>query len=93
LSGKSAIGKSADKFDLRLSTLAFYTKRFSSSGLFPPAQIKRKNPSQIPFSSEMESQLAEYLKKCTLINHGLSPKETRVIASLFVIANGTEIPP
>ncbi|XP_045028993.1 MFS-type transporter clz9-like [Daphnia magna] len=40
----------------------------------------------------MESQLAEYLKKCTLINHGLSPKETKVIALSFAIANGTRIP-
>ncbi|KAK4027378.1 hypothetical protein OUZ56_016392 [Daphnia magna] len=71
LSGKSSIRKSAEKFNLKPSTVAFYTKRFSSSGLFPPAQIK------------------QYLKKCTLFNHGLSPKETRVIALSFAIANGT----
>jgi hypothetical protein len=91
LSGKCSIRKSAEKFNLRPSTVGFYSKRFYSSGRFPPAQIKRKTHASQIFSSAMESQLAEYFKKCTLIN-GLSPKETRVIALSFALANGTRIP-
>ncbi len=41
----------------------------------------------------MEKELADYLKTCTLINHGLSPAETRVIALSFATANDIKIPP
>lgn len=43
--------------------------------------------------TKYESELAEYLKKCTLINHGLSSSKTRVIAYSFETANRLSTPP
>jgi hypothetical protein len=93
LCGSSSIRKAAEKFNLSPSTVGFYSKRHSTCGLLPPAQIKRTQHSTQVFPIEMESELAEYLKTCTLINHGLSPAETRVIALSFATANSIKIPP
>ena len=76
-----------NKFKIRLSTVGFYSKRQSTCELLPPVKIKRTQQSIQVFLIEMESELAEYLKTCTLINHGLSPAETRVIALSFETAN------
>jgi hypothetical protein len=90
---RSSVRKAVEKFKLSLSTVGFYSKRHSTCELLPPAKIKRTQHSTQVFLIEMELELAEYLKTCTLINHGLSPAETRVIALSFATANALKIPP
>ncbi|XP_045035975.1 uncharacterized protein LOC116932523 [Daphnia magna] len=92
LSGKSSIRKAAEKFNLCHSSLAYYSKRFASCGLLPPKTVKRSEHSTQIIPAKYEAELAEYLKKCTLINHGLSPNETRVIAYSFATANRISTP-
>ena len=35
----------------------------------------------------MESKLADYLKECSLVNHGLTPKDTRELVYTFAVGN------
>ncbi|KAK4017373.1 hypothetical protein OUZ56_032685 [Daphnia magna] len=93
LRGKTSIRKAAEKFNLKPSTVGFYSKRYSSCGLLPPAEIKRPQHSTHIFPVHMESELADYLKTCTLINHGMSPDETGIIALSFATANAVATPP
>ena len=92
MSGKSSIRKAAEKFHLCRWTVAYYSKRFSSNGLLPPTKVKLSEHSTEVIPPKYEADLAEYLKKCTLINHGLSPSETRVIAYSFATANRISTP-
>ena len=42
--------------------------------------------------ASFESELADYLKDCSLVNHGLSTNETREIAYSFAVTNNIKVP-
>lgn len=92
LSGRSSIRQAAERSGLPKSTVGFYTKRYQTCGLRAPPIVKRlQHPTQI-LPASLETELAQYLKDCSLINHGLSTKETREIAYSFAVANKIKIP-
>ncbi|XP_032790742.2 uncharacterized protein LOC116927786 [Daphnia magna] len=92
LSGRCTIRQAAEKTGLPKSTIAFYSKRHQAGGLLAPGQIKRlEHPTQI-LTALMETELADYLKEFSIINHGLSTKETREIAYSYSVANNIKIP-
>lgn len=92
LSGRSTIGKAAEKYGLSKSTLGYYSKRHHAYGLLPPVNIKRPQHVTQIISAALETELSEYLKECSLISHGLSVKDTRGIAYSFAVVNQISIP-
>ena len=54
--------------------------------------MKRLQHSTQILPASFESELADYLKDCSLVNHGLSTKETREIAYSFAVTNNIKVP-
>jgi hypothetical protein len=93
LSWRSSMRKDAEKFNLSPSSVGFYSKRYSTCALLPPAKIKRLQHSAQIFSHKMEWDLADYLKTYTIFNHGLSPAENCVLALSLCKCEFQRIPP
>lgn len=92
LSGRLSIRKAAELFGLTKSTVGQYSQRHACCGLFPPAKVKNlQHHSQI-IPANLEVELVSYLKRCAMINHGLSISETRKVAYSFATANKLEVP-
>ena len=92
LAGKLSSKKAAEKFGLKHSTVGYYTKRYSSHGLYPPEKVKSRQRHSQLLSAKLEEDLVAYLKNCAIINHGLCTIETRQVAYSFALANGIAIP-
>ena len=92
IAGRCSIRKAAEKTGLPKSTVGFYTKRHHACGLLPPLKVKRPQHSTQILPASFESDLADYLKDCSLVNHGLSTKETREIAYSFAVTNNIKVP-
>jgi hypothetical protein len=92
LAGRCSIRKAAEKTGLPKSTVGFYTKRHYACGLLPQLKVKRLQHSTQILPASFESELADYFKDCSLVNHGLSTKETREIAYSFALANNIKVP-
>jgi hypothetical protein len=92
LAGRCSIRQAAEKSGIPKSTIVFYSKRYHACGLSVPAQLKRQEHTTQILPAIMETELADYLRVCSMINHGLSIKETREIAFSFALANNIKIP-
>ena len=55
-------------------------------------KLKRFQHANQMFTAQMESELASYLTHCSLMNHGLTPLETRQITFAFAVANKVTVP-
>ncbi|KAI9557285.1 hypothetical protein GHT06_017110 [Daphnia sinensis] len=88
-----SIRRAAEKYNISKSTVGYYCKRhsFQSIILASNPTIKRKNAKQI-FSRTQEEEIAEYLQSCCLLNHGLTPHETRKLAHQYAVANTVKSP-
>ena len=92
LSGRFSIRQAAVRCGLPKSTIGFYVKRHHANGLVAPSNIKRpQHVSQI-IPAALEENLSNYLKDCSIRNHGLSTIETRDVAYSFVVANKIAVP-
>lgn len=87
------IRASAEYFELARATVSDYVTKVRASRSVVPNQLKRCCPVRQIFSSALEIELTEYLKKCSLMSHGLTPLETRKPAVNFAVANSVQIPP
>jgi hypothetical protein len=74
LAGRCKIRKAAEKTGLPKSNVGFYTKRHHACGLLHPLKVKRLQHSTQILPASVESELADYLKDYSLVNHGLSTK-------------------
>ncbi len=79
---RMSVRVAAEYFELARSTVFDYVRKVQESGNVVPNQLKRSCPVQQMFSPSLEIDLAEYLKKCSLMSHGLTPLETRKLAFL-----------
>jgi hypothetical protein len=82
----------AEKYNLSKSTLGFYCLRNSLQTIENHPIKKQHHHSQI-FSVQQEQELSDYLKRSCILNHGLTPKETRQLAYQFAVANAVKFPP
>ena len=84
------IREAANYFDLSKSTVGNYVSKIRATGSVIPEQLKRSTFYQQIFSQKQEHELAEYLKRCSLMSHGLTPLTTRKLAYSFAVANGVQ---
>lgn len=92
LSGRLSIRRSAELFRLKKSTVGHYSQRHAACGLFPPEKVKNREHHTQIIPANLETELASYLKKCAMINHGLSTSETRQVAYSFAVGNKIKVP-
>ena len=86
------ISEASIEFDVRRSTVGDYVKKVKNSGGVVPMRLKRFQHARQILTTHMESELASYLTHCSLMNHGLTPLETRQLAFSFAIANKVSVP-
>jgi helix-turn-helix, Psq domain len=82
----------AEKYNLSKSTLGFYCLRNPLKSIENHPIKKPHHHSQI-LSVQQEQELSDYLKYSCILNHGLTPKETRQLAYKFADANALKFPP
>lgn len=92
LLGRLSVRQSAIQHNVRKSTLAVYVKKSRESGIenvkFSPQYVTTQ-----VFSDELESAMANYLRNCSNMYHGLTPKSTRRLAYEFAKKNKVKTPP
>ena len=93
LAGRLTFGKAAEEFSLKKSTIFDVVKRVKNrisemekdgvktvrateEALFEVIGV----PLRTVFTQEQERELSKYLQKCSLMNHGLTPKAVRKLA-------------
>ncbi|XP_066946059.1 uncharacterized protein [Macrobrachium rosenbergii] len=81
----------AIKFGIPQSTFHDYVKRDRDKVDQESFQLPSYSVRQV-LSGHMERELADYLKQCFAIFHGLSTKITRKLAYEYAIANKTPVP-
>ena len=89
---KSSLCEAAAKFDIAKTTLFRYVKKLKtaedvSSITFSPNYKVRQ-----VFSAEEEVMLVDYCLTASKLHHGLSPKQLRLLAYDFAMANNKEMP-
>lgn len=90
---RMTIRAAAEYFELARATVSDYVTKVRASGNVALNQLKRCSPVRQIFSPALELQLAEYLKTCSLMSHGLTPLETRKLAFNFAFADSVQVPP
>lgn len=91
LSGKYSVRKSAQEHEVKKSTLALYANKAKEVGIDNMSFSPHFITCQV-FSNELESSLACYLKTCSNMYHGLTPKATRRLAYEFAEKNHLKVP-
>lgn len=86
LSGKCSIRKAAIDNGLSKSTVHKYADKYKACGIVPPLQFKNEQHSRKIIFTKLEAELAEYLKECALLNHGLTTIDTRRLALNYAIS-------
>lgn len=93
LSRGLTIRQAGSFYNVKRSTLGSYVKRFREGGAPPPTQpLMRTEHVRQVIPNALEIELAKYLKICSLMSHGLTPKETRCLAFRFAISNNLTVP-
>jgi hypothetical protein len=91
IDGKSLCATAKD-CEIPKATLSRYVRKIRQSGPHESVRFTpHYNVRQI-FSETDENMLAEYLLTASKLNHGLSPKETRMLAFEFATDNNRAIP-
>lgn len=91
LSGKYSYRKSAEEHNVKKSTLALYVKKAKDVGIENVSFSPHFVTCQV-LSNELEASLACYLKTCSNMYHGLTPKATRRLAYEFAEKNHVKVP-
>ena len=95
LGKRLTIRSAAEHFGLKKSTLGRYCLQHASQrnteGLARKAIKKPHHASQI-FTFQQEEDFSSYLKDCCLLNHGLTPNETRKLAMQYAVAHNLKCP-
>ena len=99
--GKLSFRATAEEFSLKKSTLADAVKRYKAkmqileqsgaSGSNFDNDIVQES-TKFVFTSKQEKELAAYLEKCSLLNHGLTPYATRKLAYQWAITLKIKFP-
>ena len=80
-------------YNIKKSTLGNYVKKYRECGAPSASEpVKRPEHARQIFPVALETELANYLKTCSLMSHGLTPKETRCLAYRFALANSLTVP-
>jgi helix-turn-helix, Psq domain len=88
-----SIRHAAENLNLSKSTVGFYCKRHTLQSIISATKptIKIKHNPQI-FPKTQEEEIVQYLQSCCLLNHGLTPHETRKLAHQYAEANNVKTP-
>ena len=99
--GKLSFRATAEEFSLKKSTLADAMKQYKAkmqileqsgaSGSNFDNDIVQES-TKFVFTSKQEKELAAYLEKCSLLNHGLTPYATRKLAYQWAITLKIKFP-
>ena len=81
-------------YNVTRATLGRYVKQFRETGApLTTKPLKRQQHSRQIIPSKLETELAKYLKKCSLMSHGLTPSGTqKKLACQFAVANKFAVP-
>lgn len=90
---RMSIRVAAQYFGLTKSTVADYVRKVRANDDVMPSKLKRSQHIRQIFNANLESDLAEYLKTCSLMSHGLTPLKTRKLAYSFAVSNNVQVPP
>lgn len=90
LRGVMTIRKAAQQYGLTKTTVGRYSKLHHGCGILAPQRVTA--PAKTILSEEMEIELCSYLKRCALLNHGITTIQTRQLAYIFALANEVSIP-
>ncbi len=90
LRGVLTMRKAAQQYGLTKTTVGRYSKLHHGCGIVAPQRVKA--PPKTILSEEMEIELCSYLKRCALLNHGITTIQTRQLAYIFALANEVSIP-
>ena len=88
---RMSIRTAANYFQLAKTTFGDYVRKVRVSGNVVPNRLKRCQHNRQVVSAALEK--ADYLKKCSLISHGLTPLATLKLAYSFAVTNGVQVPP
>lgn len=89
------IRAAAEKFNLTKSVVGYYCVKqtLQSFNASSTQSIKRTEHHSQIFTRKQEEEMTSYLKTCCLLNHGLTPIETRRLAQQYAEANKINCPP
>ena len=90
LRGVLSVRKAAQQYGLTKTTVGKYAKLHHKCGLIAPVRVK--SPAKTILSEEIEKELCAYLKKCALMNHGLTTTNTKQLTYSFATTNNVSIP-
>ena len=88
--GVLSVRKVAQQYGLTKTTVGKYAKLHHKCGLIAPVRVK--SPAKTILSEEIEKKLCSYLKKCALMNHGLTTTNTKQLTYSFATTNNVSIP-
>ncbi len=87
------IRAAAEKYNLTKSTVGFYCVKETLQYITRKDKpLKRTQHNTQIFTLQQEQELTAYLKTCSLLNHGLTPNETRKVAHQYAVANNVKCP-
>ena len=93
LTGGHTIRGACSLYNVTRATLGRYVKQFQETGApLTTEPLKRPQHSRQIIPAALEAELAKYLKKCSLMSHGLTPNGTRKLACQFAVANKLAVP-
>ena len=93
IENRMSLRAAAEHFHLAKSTVADYVRKVRLNGNVVPNKLKRSQNSRQMFSAAFEKDIADYLERCSLTSHGLTPLAARKLAYSFVVTNGVPVPP
>ena len=88
---RMSLRAAAEHFHLAKSTVADYVRKVRLNGNVVPNKLKRSQNSRQMFSAPFEKDIADYLERCSLTSHGLTPLAARKLAYSFAVTKG--VPP
>ena len=88
---RMSLRAAAEHFHLAKSTVADYVRKVRLNGNVVPNKLKRSQHSRQMFSAAFEKDIADYLERCSLTSHGLTPLAARKLAYSFAVTKG--VPP